>query len=129
MARGRAHDEKTRAAVLAELLTGQSVSRIARARGLNEATVRNWKRGIDQGELTKVNAKKSERMDDLICSYLTALLVSLTLQCRTLGEKEWLVQQSAGGLATLYGVMFDRAFRMLSMVSEAKLCGTECPES
>lgn len=112
--RGKPHSDETKAAVMAALLAGQGVTEVAREFSLDESTVRNWKRTIAKETLTKINAKKGDRLAELTFGYLEGLLVSLTEQVGHVKTAEYVTKQPASEIAVLHGVMADKAFRLLS---------------
>lgn len=110
MARGRQHDDQTRAAAMAALLAGQSVDQVAEQFDLPRSTVHSWSRHADE-----VRPKKdAAEFGDLVADYLRATLRSLQAQVVVFGDPEWLKTQPAHELAVLHGVQADKAFRLLS---------------
>ena len=110
--RGKPHDPEIKAAVMAALLAGQGVSEIAKEFGLDEATVRNWKRKLP--EFNEVNGKNAVDFDQLLCDYLQENLITLAAQSRFFRDFDWLKKQSASDLAVLHGVAADKAIRILA---------------
>lgn len=129
MADRKEYDEATKAAVMAALLTGQSVSEIAKQYSINPATVRSWKSRQQNGEsVATVATQKKEEIGELLLGYLQATLHSLTIQAAHFSDKKWLMMQSADALAVLHGVTVDKAVRLLEALGNA---GTdaETPQS
>jgi hypothetical protein len=112
MARGKQHDDQTRAQVIAALLAGQSISQVAGEYKLPDSTVRGWANGIGD-ELAKVRDKKREQFGDLIGDYLKESLTTLSVQQEHFRDKTWLQKQPAEALAVLHGVTADKAIRIL----------------
>lgn len=112
MARGKAHDPETKAAVMAALLTGQSVSEVARTYHLNKATVIAWRDAAGLGSTT-VQPESRAEIGELVVDYLRAVLGTLAVQARVFGEESWIKQQDAADAAVLHGVLTDKAFRLL----------------
>lgn len=109
------HADETRAAVLAALLTGQSISAIAETFHLSRATVRSWRAaaGLADGP-PPVNQEKRRDIGGLIAAYLDTALATLRVQAEHFSDKTWLGKQPAAELAVLHGVLADKAFRLLS---------------
>lgn len=112
------HDDATKAAVLAALLTGQSVAEVAKAYDVNPATVRSWKSRQQNGASVAIVAtQKKEEIGDLLFDYLQTMLRSLKVQAEHFGDKNWLSRQSADALAVLHGVSVDKAIRLLEALA------------
>jgi len=119
MARGKAHKDETRAAVVADLLAGDSVTATAAAHGLPESTVRTW--GQDSGiDFAELRAEKKEALVELISAYLCENLRTLRAQSIFFRSPTWLFRQPAGELAVLHGVMADKALRILEAAAAAE---------
>lgn len=114
MAERATYDEATKAAVMAALLTGQSVSEIAKQYNINPATVRSWKsRQLNGESVAFVATEKREQIGELLIDYLHAMLKTLKVQAEQFGDKEWLKKERADSLAVLHGVSVDKAVRLL----------------
>ena len=119
MARGKRHDDQTRAAVMAALLAGQGATEIAREYQLDEATVRNWKRTLSPETLTKVNEQKEHDFGQLVGNYLGSLLTTLQVQADFFRNEEWLAKQKAEAVAVLHGVCADKGIRLFEVAERA----------
>lgn len=114
MARGKAHSENTKAAVLAAILEGQGVGEIAKKYRLPKQTVSDLKKHLSEIEFGQVRTKKRENLTDLVESHLSASLkaaTSLAQKCST--DQVWFGKQSASEIAALYGILSDKAIRLL----------------
>lgn len=115
------YSEETKAAVMAALLTGQSVSQIARDYNLPPGTVSSWKhrRGAlqDVAESTRNDASQKSEIGELVLTYLKANLQSLAEQTRVFSDPQWLNKQPASELAVLHGVMTDKAIRLIEALT------------
>lgn len=99
---------------MAALLTGQSVSEIAKQYNINPATVRSWKsRQLNGESVAFVATEKREQIGELLIDYLHAMLKTLKVQAEQFGDKEWLKKERADSLAVLHGVSVDKAVRLL----------------
>lgn len=112
----REYKDETRAAVMASLLTGQSVSSIAREYDIPKGTVSNWKRGAG-GAIKRT--QKTEHIGELLVTYLQTNLEALSAQAEQFKDRDWLKKQTASDAAVLHGVMTDKAIRLLEALSKA----------
>lgn len=113
MPRGKAHSDAVRAAVMAALLAGQSISEVAADYKVDRSLVSRWKRQIPKERLHAVATKKTYDFGELLGDYLAALLRSLTVQAEVAGDPTYIKAQPASELATLHGVMADKGIRLL----------------
>lgn len=120
MSNGKTYSEETKAAVMASLLTGQSVSSVARAYKIPKGTVSDWKR---QAEGVASEPTQKKEIGPLLLAYLHTNLQTLTKQSMVFADEQWLKQQSASELAVLHGVLADKTIRLLEA-----LAGTEAEE-
>lgn len=114
----------TKAAAMAALLQGQSVSAVAKEYDLPKGTVSGWKRqavrkvaaeGVASGA-----TQKAAEIGDLLTGYLQANLRALQAQAGAFADPVWLSQQKADALAVLHGVMTDKAVRLLEAFGRAE---------
>jgi hypothetical protein len=118
--RGKAHSDETRATVTAALLAGQGVADVARVYKLPETTVRRIRDEIAPELLAEVGEKKRATIGALIEDHLRTSLESATMIARKAAENDaWLRQQTASDVAVLYGVMTDKAVRILEAIEPA----------
>lgn len=116
----RNYSDETKAAVMASLLEGQSISHVAKTYKIPRGTVANWAgdvRGDARDQLDTTQKRKRDRIAGLIISYLEASLESLQKQVKAFGNAEWLRNQDASELAVLHGVQMDKAARLLELLS------------
>ena len=105
------YSNETKAAVLAALLTGQSINSVAREYSIPKGTISNWKnRGVPN-----LDAKKD--IGELLIGYLEANLETLRAQVETFRDPAWLKKQTASDAAVLHGVLTDKAIRLLEALS------------
>lgn len=112
------YTNETKAAVMAALLSGQSVSSVADEYGIPRGTVAGWSSKARKEAPLLPNTKKEE-IGDLIVGYLHANLKALESQSQVFANQEWLKKQSASELAVLHGVMTDKAVRLLEALTRA----------
>ena len=116
MARGKVHTTETKAAVLAALMAGQSISEVARDYKIPSGTIKGWK--ADTKRFSQpVEPEKKIEIGDLLLEYLRENLVTLKEQSIHARKAEWLDRQSAADLAVLHGVSVDKAVRLLEALA------------
>jgi len=115
----REYSDETKAAVMAALLTSQSVAEIAKTYKIPASTVRSWKSRQANGEsVATVATQKKERIGELLIEYLEANLTALKAQAVVFADPKWLRLQTAENAAVLHGVMTDKAVRLLEALSK-----------
>lgn len=123
----RTYSEETKAAVMAALLAGQSVSQVAAEYKIPEGTIWAWthrelngkSNGYD-ASLASAASQKKQRIAELILEYLEALFVALKNQAELFGDnKNWLSKQAASEVAVLHGVLADKGIRILEALASA----------
>lgn len=119
------HSDETKAAVLAALLTGQSVSDVARQYDIPLGTVKTWKNRAMKQPVSSVSSAKKEEIGDLLLGYLEASLTALREQIVVFSDPDWLRKQTASEAAVLHGVMMDKAIRLLEALSKASPGGDD----
>ena len=113
-----AHDEATKAAVMASLLTGQSLNEAARAYEVPRGTLVRW-RTEARARLAAEDGDdgagiEPDRIGGLLLEYLAQGLRAATAIARLFEEEpEWMKEsKNASELAVAYGVMSDKVFRL-----------------
>ncbi len=110
----RTYDDSTKAAVMAALLEGQSVSSVAKQYDIPKGTVSKWKgRGV-AGVATQ---KGDEEVGDLLLTLLRKNLESLIAMSEVSADKDWLKKMDGASFATLFGVKHDKAVRMIEALN------------
>jgi len=117
VARGKKHDDATRAAVMAALLAGQGVNEVAAAYQLDSGLVSRWKAKIPATQLQQVAVEKKERLVDLIENHLIASLKGAAKLADQTDNDKWRDSQTASDLAIFYGVLSDKSIRLLEIAS------------
>lgn len=113
----RDYSAETKAAVMAALLAGQSVSSVARDYAIPKGTVAGWKRQAVGTAQSAVSAEQSAEIGDLLLSYLRTTLHALRVQAEHFADPVWLAKQDASQLAVLHGVAVDKAIRLLEAMN------------
>lgn len=115
----REYSDETKAAVMAALLAGQSVSQVANEYSIPRGTIANWSAKLHESELANVPNTKKEEIGDLLIRYLRANLATLEKQVNVFSDADWLKKQNAADAAVLHGVLTDKAVRLLEALSNA----------
>lgn len=118
----RTYSDETKAAAMAALLQGQSVSEVAREYKIPKGTISGWKRKAHEevGSGVAGNATQKEAIGELLIQYLHANLTALRKQSDVFADPGWLKEQGAQELAVLHGVMTDKAVRLLEAMAGAE---------
>jgi len=106
---------------MAALLDGQSVSSVAKEYKIPKGTVSNWKNrdvGKVIGGVPTNGTQKRERIGALIIDGLEAKLVAIKAMADVFAEKDWIRKQPAAEIAVLFGVVSDKAFRVLEALPD-----------
>lgn len=112
------YSDETKAAVMAALLTGQSVSSIAKEYKIPHGTVRSWKsRQLNGENVATVAIEKKHEIGDLLIEYLRENLSTLRAQVLAFRDEKWLSKQNAADVAVLHGVLTDKAVRLIEAMS------------
>ena len=113
------HSPEVKAAAMAALLAGQSISEVAAEYNIPKGTIKSW-RNRQKGEpVASVATPKKEEIGDLLIEYIRLSLQSLQAQVQHFGDKTWLANQDADALAVLHGVQTDKAIRLLEAIAQA----------
>lgn len=126
MSERREYDEVTKAAAMAALLTGQSVSSVAKEYQLPKGTVSGWRRqaGAMASGVAGVATQKMERIGELIIDNVEAEFETMIAMQDVFTNQKWLEKQSASELAVLYGVIKDKAIRVLEAIPDTSAADT-----
>ena len=75
------------------------------------STIRSWKYRI--GGVAKSSPQKKLAIGDKLINLLGVMIDTLIKQHETMGDPEWILRQSAEGMAVQTGVSTDKIMRML----------------
>ena len=112
------YSEETKAAVMAALLTGQSISSVAKEYQIPKGTVSSWMNRKAKPLANNVT-QKTEHIGELLVKYLQTNLEALSAQAEQFKDHDWLRKQTASDAAVLHGVMTDKAIRLLEALSKS----------
>ena len=115
MPKGKQTSPEIRAQVIAALLAGGSVAKVATDYKLDKSTVSRIKGSLPEQTLQQVATEKKERLIDLVESHLAESLRAATEIARQTQDDVWRSKQSAENLAVFYGVLSDKAIRLLEI--------------
>lgn len=119
--RGKKTSVAVRAQVVAALLSGQGVNETAHRYNLPKQTVSRIKAAIDPADLGLAETQKKENLANLIEGHLIQNLRATTsLAKRIETDDRWFNKQSAAEIATLYGVLSDKAIRLLEAIERGQ---------
>lgn len=114
----REYDEQTKAAVMAALLTGQSVYATARDFKIPIGTVKRWSADAKE-RLAPVRNQKQERIGDLLIDNVEAALETTREILNVVKDPKWLRRQEASEIGVLYGIIQDKTFRILEALPDS----------
>jgi transposase-like protein len=124
----REENGPTKAMVLAELATGDSISAVAKRHNINKGTVSRWNREaaafvptapgamvavVAQPDATQ-KTRAREAVEGRLYDYMLSSIDTLAAQIRLFGNDEWLRKQPAGDLGNLHGIVADKTARLLA---------------
>jgi transposase-like protein len=116
----REYSDELKAAVMAALLSGQSIASIAADYRIPEGTIKSWASRQANGEIVAtVATSKRERIGELLLEYLALNLEALKAQARVFADAEWIKGQAASEVAVLHGVVADKGIRLLEALAAA----------
>ncbi len=113
------YDDQTKAAVMAALLMGQSVSEVAKEYKIKPSTVRGWKSRQLNGEgVAIVTTQKREIIGALMLDGVEAQLIATKAMADVFKDPDWIRKQTASEIAVLFGVISDKTYRILEALPE-----------
>lgn len=114
------YSKETKAAVIAALLEGQSVSRVAKDYNIPRGTVTSWNTRQKEGASSdEVDASQKKEISNLIIDLLESHLEAAINIAQSI-DVDYIKKQSASEVAVLLGVINDKAFRMLEALGRAE---------
>ena len=115
------YSKEIKAAVLAALLEGQSVTKVARDYDIPDGTIKSWKNRQEQGGVAtaEIVATKKKEIATLVIELLEAQLETGRRIVEAI-DMEYIKKQDASEVAVLFGVINDKTFRMLEALGRAE---------
>jgi Homeodomain-like domain len=125
------HGQDIKAQALADILAGASVHGVAKRLGVSPATIRRWRGQAELGATAPSQvpygqgANPQNVLDEPDFRGLTLHFLQESLSAgerilRQTADPAWLAQQRAGELAVFYGVVFDKAARILGALADER---------
>ena len=115
------HSKQLIAEIKANLILGGSISEVSQYFNIPESTVRNYFRQLTPDEIAKLNAKKESQIGSLMTEYLQETLKSLVDLASQVRNPEYIHCQKAQDIAILFGVMSDKAFKLIEAAQRARI--------
>ena len=110
--RGRAIDAETRAAIAADLTAGETRKTVARRYGVSESAVARYSPFNARGAVYRRKLASVNDLRALFLEHLSESFQALHNITDLTNDRGWLRDQAADELATLYGVIFDKAGKL-----------------
>lgn len=104
------HTSQIVAQALALLVLGSSVAEVSEKLQIPSRTISEWKALLP--EQVAEGRPKKELIEDLFGQYLEKSLLAILAQLDVISDPNWIRSQTAGELATLHGVVFDKSVRV-----------------
>lgn len=117
----REYSQEVKAAVIAALLAGQSVSAVAKEYNIPKGTVSGWKskENNPEGVATSIDQKKKVDIGDLLIKKLNEHLKAAIAIAEAVQDPDYVKAQDASDIAVLLGVIDDKVFRMLEALDRS----------
>lgn len=115
------YSKETKAAVIAALLGGQSISKVAKDYDIPSGTINSWntRHNKEENLTNATNASQKKEISDLIIELLETHLRAAIGIANAI-DPSYIKKQSASEVAVLLGVINDKAFRMLEALGRAE---------
>lgn len=91
------------------LAMGASVDEVSQKLDIPNQTISDWRKKLPEVGQGRV---KAEIIADLMTQYLEKSLRTTLVQLDVFSDEIWIRSQTAGELATLHGVIFDKSVRV-----------------
>jgi transposase-like protein len=107
------YPDEIKAAAMAALLAGQSISTVAEKYKIPRGTVAAWA-GRERGAMrSETDSGQRERIGELIVDNIEAMLETTKEMLHVLRNEKWIEKQAASEIAVLFGVIADKTYRLL----------------
>lgn len=117
------YSPETRAAAVAALLAGQSVSAVAREYQLPKGTVSAWRQRAASKVADDATQKAADpgqpTIGDLLTTLVTENIKGLIAASAVMQDAEWVRRQGAAELGTFLGITHDKVVRMLEAMDRS----------
>lgn len=113
------YPDETKAEVMAALLAGQSVSKVADDFDIPRSTIANWSSKLNQAGVPIVPNQKREEIGDRLVTLINKMLDAQLAMLEVMTEKDYLRKQDLAELSVAFGVSNDKLDRILARLSNA----------
>lgn len=106
---------EVKAQIVAAILEGQGVNEVADKYKVSNATVSRLKKALEEdvSDVTKDCNEKNKPIADLVIAHLKASLNAASNIANIANQPDWLSKQDAAELGAFYGILSDKAVRIL----------------
>lgn len=113
--------DEVRSLIITMLVVGhyQTDAEIAEVLGVSKASVSKIKKTIPPELLEGITQKRQAEIGMLVSQVLEESLIAAERIVRITSNEKWLAAQSASDLATFFGVISDKTFRILQAIEAA----------
>ncbi len=118
MSRGRPYPSEVRATVVAEILAGEAIAKVAKRYDVPRETAQGW--WLEDRPVELSNVRTRERMVEQLYDTAYECLDGVRASARLLQDEAWTRSQNAADLAALVGTLSDRTIRMLGGLRPAE---------
>lgn len=118
MPRGKAYPVEVRLRVVAEILAGESIARVAQRYDVPRETAQGW--WLEDRPVELSIARTRERMVEQLYDTAYECLDGVRASARLLQDPTWARTQNAADLAALVATLGDRTIRMLGGLRPAE---------
>ena len=108
------YDPQTKAAALAAIVTGESLSSVSKRLGISRTTLKRWRDGEHLPAPSMTGHQKRQELGEQLFGYLQESITTLEFLVKFTRNEKWLTRQSASDVAVLYGVLTDKSVRLLA---------------
>lgn len=117
----RTYSTETKAAVVAALLEGQAISKVAKDFDIPFGTVNSWHTRNNKEDImpNANNASQKKEIATLVIELLEAQLEAGRRIVEAI-DPAYIKEQDASAVAVLFGVINDKTFRMLEALGRAE---------
>jgi transposase-like protein len=113
------YSDETKAAVMAALLEGQSISKVSDEFDIPRSTVGNWSAKLNQSGVPSVPDEKKSEIGDRLLILVNKMVDAQIAMLEVMTEKDYLRNQDLAEMGMSFGVNNDKLDRILARISDA----------
>ena len=113
------YSDQQRAEALARVLSGETVSGVARAMGIERTNIQKWLQRKREAVNAVVTVENKPTLVTLIGDYLDCNLRTMAAQAARMGERAWLEAQTTSDLIAAHNELGKRAVSILDRIHRA----------